>query len=208
MVLISHRFKFIYIKNVKVAGTSIEAYFEKYCMDPTTDHIVQHKLDSNITKYGIVGNRENGKQTKYYNHMSAKEIKNYIGNDIFNSYFKFCVVRNPYDKMVSLYNMIKYRDGENVSFNDFVRKQNCVNYNRYFINNKSCIDFYIRFEFLNEDLEKVCKKLNIEYDISKLPKFKSNYRKDNDYKEYYNEELKKIVYDKHKEEFELFGYKY
>ena len=193
---------------MKVAGTSIEAYFEKYCLDPNINHIVQHQVDSIITKYGIIGNRMEGKKTEYYNHINAKKIKKYIGNDIFNSYFKFCVVRNPYDKMVSLYNMIKSRRGLNMSFNDLVRKKNCVNYKRYFIDNKSCIDFYIRFEFLHEDLEKVCKKLNIEYDISKLPKFKSDYRKDNDYKKYYNEELKQIVYDKHKKEFELFGYKF
>ena len=51
--------------------------------------------------------------------MKSKIILQYI----FNSYFKFCVVRNPYDKkMVSLHNMRKNRDGINVSFNDFVRK--------------------------------------------------------------------------------------
>jgi len=212
MVLISHRFKFIYIKNMKVAGTSIEGYFEKYCMDPNKDHIVEHKLDSSITEYGIVGNREGGKRTKYFEVMGAQTIKKYIGDDIFNSYFKFCAVRNPYDKMVSLYHMLKSRYPEqyNISFDDFVRKNDCYNFARYTLENcKSCIDFYIRFEFLQEDLEKVCKQLNIEYDLSKLPEFKSDYRKDNDdYKQYYNEELKKIVYDRHKEEFELFGYKF
>jgi len=69
MVLISHLYKFIYIKNMKVAGTSIEAYFEKYCMDPSKDHIVEHKLDSHISKYGIVGHRTaNGKKSKIKNH--------------------------------------------------------------------------------------------------------------------------------------------
>lgn len=208
MVLISHLYKFIYIKNNKVAGTSVEAYFEKYCMNPSTKHIVQHKLDSKISEYGIVGNRENGKCTKYYNHISAKKIKEYVGDNIFNSYCKFCVIRNPYDKMVSLYNMKVNRDCYKGSFKEFVKKSNCINHNKYFINNKSCIDFYIRFEFLHEDLKKICKKLNIEYDISKLPRFKSNFRKDSDYKIYYNKELKQIVYNKHKKEFDLFGYKY
>ena len=55
---------------MKVAGTSIEAYFEKYCMDPSKDHIVEHKLDSHISKYGIVGHRTvNGKKSKIKNHM-------------------------------------------------------------------------------------------------------------------------------------------
>ena len=123
MVLISHRFKFIYIKNMKVAGTSIEAYFEKYCMDPNKDHIVEHKLDSSITEYGIVGNREGGKRTKYFEVMGAQTIKKYIGDDIFNSYFKFCAVRNPYDKMVSLYHMMKSRYRvKYIFFDEFVKK--------------------------------------------------------------------------------------
>ena len=30
MVLISHKYKFIYIKNVKVAGTSVESFFGQF----------------------------------------------------------------------------------------------------------------------------------------------------------------------------------
>jgi len=104
--------------------------------------------------------------------------------------------------------MVIFKGSYSGSFYDFVRNNDCINYTRYFINDKSCIDFYIRFEFLEEDLQKVCKKLNIEYDINKLLKFKSNFRKDKDYRKYYDEELKQIVYDKHKKEFELFGYKF
>lgn len=208
MVLISHTHKFIFIKNFKVAGTSVEAYFEKYCMDPSVEHIVQERLDSAISKYGIVGHREDGKPTNFYNHMSANLIKRYIGDDTFNNYFKFCVVRNPYDKMVSHYHF-RFKNKKNMpSFEDFVKSHNTYNYNRYCINNKSCIDFYIRFEFLEYDLKTLCKKLNIEYDLNKLPKYKSHYRENKDYRHYYNEELKQIVYNNHKKEFELFNYKF
>ena len=36
MVLISHKYNFIYIKNIKVAGkvSSVEYFFGKYCIDP------------------------------------------------------------------------------------------------------------------------------------------------------------------------------
>ena len=206
MVLISHIKKFIYIKNCKVAGTSVEAYFEKYCLDPSIPHITQHKLDSTISEYGITGNRESGKITQYYNHMSASEIKNYIGENIFTDYLKFCVVRNPYDKMVSLYNMKVNRDSQKISFEQFCEESNCNNYQRYFINGKSCIDYYIRFENLQEDLQEVCRRLNIEHDITRLARYKTEFRKDNDYRPYYSEKTKQIVYDKHKEEFEMYNY--
>ena len=208
MVLISHLKKFIYIKNSKVAGTSVEAYFERYCLDSNKNIKVVEKRNTEITKFGIIGNREDGISNKFYNLMSANEIKKLINKDIFNSYFKFCVVRNPYDKMVSLYNMLKNRNKLEISFEEFCKKYHCINYKRYFINNKSCIDFYIKFENLKEDLEKVCNNLNIKFDYSLLPKFKTQFRKDNDYKKYYTEETKKIVYEKHIKEFKMFNYKF
>ena len=101
-------------------------------------------------------------------------IKKYIGDDIFT---KFCAL---YDKMVSLYHMMKSPEQYNISF-EFVKKNDCYNFPRYTLENcKSCIDFYIRFEHLQEDLEKVCIKLKIKYDLSKLPKFKTDYREEND----------------------------
>ena len=71
-------------------------------------------------------------------------------------------------------------------------------------------DDVIRYENLENDIKRVCKKLNInDYDINLLPKFKSNFRKkDNGYREYYDEETRKIVYSKHQKEFEMFGYKF
>lgn len=208
MVLISHLKKFIYIKNSKVAGTSVEAYFERYCLDPNRNIKIVEKRNTEITKFGIIGNREDGISNKFYNLMSANEIKKLLSKDIFNSYFKFCVVRNPYDKMVSLYNMLKNRNKLKLSFEEFCKRHHCINYKRYFINNKSCIDFYIRFEYLKEDLEKVCNILNIKFDYSLLPKFKTQFRKDNDYRKYYTEETKKIVYEKHIKEFKMFNYKF
>ena len=38
MVLVSHRYKFIYIKNRKVAGSSVESFFGKYCQNPNKEY--------------------------------------------------------------------------------------------------------------------------------------------------------------------------
>ena len=57
MVLISHKYKFIYIKNVKVAGTSVESFFEKYCMNPDKKYVKSERINTKISKYGIIGFR-------------------------------------------------------------------------------------------------------------------------------------------------------
>ena len=57
-------------------------------------------------------------------------------------------------------------------------------------------------------IKELCKKLNIDsYDLSLLPKHKSTFRENKKHwSEYYDDETKNIVYNKHKKEFELFGY--
>ena len=37
---------------------------------------------------------------KYDQHMEISELKKYISNDIFRNYYKFAVVRNPYDQII------------------------------------------------------------------------------------------------------------
>ena len=143
------------------------------------------------------------------NHSSAIDIKKYIGDNKFNSYLKFCVIRNPYDKMVSWYFFTKiHRKEHNLTFKDFCREYDCKNIERYSIDGESFIYFYIRFEYLLEDLEKLCKILEIEFNKEELQHYKSEFREKRPYQDFYDEETRKIVYNSHKEEFEKFNYKF
>ncbi|MEL6454976.1 MAG: sulfotransferase family 2 domain-containing protein [Cyanobacteria bacterium J06623_5] len=102
-MLLSHRKKFIYTKTVKTAGTSVESYFEKYCM-PEGDWTFSHQREEYVSHSGIVGYRgRQPKGKKWLNHMSAQKIQTGVGIDVWNNYFKFCVIRNPYTKLVSAY---------------------------------------------------------------------------------------------------------
>ena len=132
-----------------------------------------------------------------------------VGADVFNSYFKFCIVRNPYDKMVSAY-FFKVDSGNfKGTFKEFCKSgNNAYNLNRYSIDNVPQCDFYIRFEKLVKHTKKVCKMLNIKRSV-KLPDYKSGHRpKNKHYSKYYDEETKRIVYKLHKKEFLMFGYKF
>ena len=206
MVLVSHKYKFIYIKNMKVAGTSVECFFDKYCIDPEKDYSYNGSAArcEHIDEFGIIGSRGNNLNNRWKNHINATKIKSFLGEKTFNEYLKFCVIRNPYDKMVSLYFFKKSK----LSFKEFVKQTQCNNLNKHSINEKSVCNYFIRFEHLEEDIKTLCKKLKIDsYDLSLLPKHKSTYRKSHKhFSEYYDDETKNIVYNKHKKEFELFGY--
>ena len=206
MVLVSHKYKFIYIKNRKVAGTSIESFFGKYCQCPNKEYHYNHKINESIDEFGIIGSRLNGGKGIWFNHKPAKLIKKDLGDDIFNQYIKFCVIRNPYDKMVSRY----FYDKSEEKFENFVKHKNVSNIDIHSINGNSVCDYYIRYENLEEGIIELCKKLGIEdYNINNLPKHNSTERVDKyHYSKFYNEETRKIVYENHKDEFELFGYNY
>ena len=106
MVLISHIYKFIYIKTEKTASSSVESFFGQFCIDPNNinNYKFTDKINQQISDFGIIGRRLNGPKTDLFvSHMNANKIKNKLGNNIFNNYFKFCVVRNPWDLMVSSY---------------------------------------------------------------------------------------------------------
>lgn len=141
--------------------------------------------------------------------MSATKIKKHKKKE-FDKYLKFCVVRNPYDTAVSQY-FWKNKNNRYKSFKHFIKEYFIhapSQFKRYSINRKSVCDYHIRYEHLHEDIVELCKILNItNYDLKDLPNFKSGFRdKSKHYSQFYDDETKKLVYEKCKEEFELFNY--
>jgi hypothetical protein len=138
-------------------------------------------------------------------HSGCENIKK-IFPDIFDSYFKFCVVRNPYDRIVSRYfwdlkiNEIK----KNLSFKEYLENEdkkgliNKINddwYHRCTINNKPICDYYIKFNQLYEGIKEVFDKLNIndKIDISVIIN-KNNIKDINKYQDFFDDYTKEIVY--------------
>lgn len=114
-----------------------------------------------------------------------------MGEKIFIKYLKFCVVRNPYDKIVSRY----YWEKSKLSFNEFVKTMNNNNnLHIHSIGEKSVCDYFIRYEHLEEDINRLCKKLKIDsHDLLLLPNHKYSQRKiKKHWSTYYDNETKKL----------------
>lgn len=202
LMLISHRKKFIYLKTVKTASTSVELYFEPYCMKKG-EWIFSHGREEYISKDGIIGYRgadSTGK--KWYNHMPAYEIKNKISKDIWDTYYKFCVIRNPFDKLVSAFfyfekdkeessyfsnlltnirrigknkQRLKSEDREVLinNFRSWVKSGDVfVDNDKYTMDNQLCVDYFIKFEDLHGGVKHVCDQLCLPFDLQKLPRLK------------------------------------
>lgn len=221
-MLCSFSKKFIYLKTIKTAGTSVEIFFERYCRSPL-DYTERHFVDEAVDSFGIVGCRgpvADRSLVRFYNHMSAQEALDRLGKDIWESYFKFCVIRNPYDKVVSMF-WYSLTNEERIflsdapfskvreKFSDFVaNKSNYPNDRKvYTINGEIVVDYLIRFENLGADMSYVCELMDIDFHAEKMGRFKGDKRLRNEhFSEYYDGETKKSVSDFYKFEFINFAY--
>jgi hypothetical protein len=221
MVLVSFHKRFIYTKTVKTAGTSVEVFFEPYCLPPE-EYEPTHYRGETITDYGVVGYRGVNRpaDAQWYNHMPAAHIRKYLGDDVWNEFFKFCVVRNRYDKLLSMFLFQldqpnkAYIETQDFSvlrhdFLDWIRRRRfVVDRNKYLIDGSVCVDYFIRFESLLDGLTEVCQRLGIQRDITELERFKSRTRlTDEHFSELYDREARQIVADSYAFELEHFGYR-
>jgi hypothetical protein len=208
LMLLSHQKKFIYTKAVKVAGTSVESYFERYCM-PEGQWELSHGREETVSAVGIVGRRwpKTGDAT-WHEHQSAANIKRLVGPEVWNTYFKFCCVRNPYEKVVSVY--WHHHPKGMVPFREFLLKRPNMPWcqgHQYLINGVPSMDYYVRHEKLEEGLRHVCDAVDVPFDMSLLPNFKSGVRpKVVPFSAYYDSETRAMVAERCKFELEFFGY--
>ena len=222
-MLISHRKKFIYLKTVKTAGTSVEVYFEPWALpeDQETDALTktrQEFLKASVTPAGIIG-RRGGKadiDEVWFNHKRGRHIKQLIGDEIWNSYFKFCVIRNPYDRAVSMFyyaNAKKDLTTKSIAelqdlFTHFVATELKSDKKIWTIKDQPCYDKIIRYEHLLNDMEEICNILDIPWDPNRLGNFKGDIRPKNMYTQLYTAEAKSLVENIHEFEFKLFDFNY
>lgn len=105
--IISHSRKFIFPHIPRTAGTSLTKYLKHFLS--AEDEI------------------ENGRIEK---HMPLSKIRSVIGEEKFKDYFKFAVVRNPFDRLQSIWE---------------IRREDFRGH---------LIDFLYELEFINDDLVK------------------------------------------------------
>lgn len=228
-MIISHKYKFIFIKTEKTAGTSIEIALSRYCgnndiITPVSreDESIRKKLGCRppqncfapLSSYNLKNIRDlifkRKRKLKYYNHLHAKNIKNMIGDDIWNSYFKFCFERNPWDKVISHYYWC-YKNEPRPSITEFITSKKVRNlkqngYGAYTINGEVAVDRICRFENIKDELEQVRIHLGIPEPIN-LPNAKTKYRKDKrSYKEILSDTDKNLISEIFNEEIKLLGY--
>jgi len=139
-------------------------------------------------------------------------VKQRVPADVWNRYFKFCVERNPWDKLLSHYNMHAAREGGGLSLGEYLaRGRFPINDFRYTDRSRSkiIVDRIIRFENLLVELGEVFAQLKIPFDGTLGIAAKSEYRADRrPYHEVFSDDQRRIVEKAFAKEIELHGYRF
>ncbi|HEY3914821.1 MAG TPA: sulfotransferase family 2 domain-containing protein [Verrucomicrobiae bacterium] len=215
-MLVSHLKRFIYTKTMKTASTSLEVYFEPYCMFPG-EWKFQHERQEYRTGAGIVGCRNGSlmvvQSSIWWNHMPAASIKAMLGKELWDSYFKFCSVRNPFDKLVSAFHFFNPAAADSANLvqdfeNWLLAGDLPYDRNKYTIDGEFCMDDVIRYETLTEDLRRICRQIGAEFELEKLSALKAGKRPKRPLTDYYSKDSVAIVNRLFKYELDTFGYQF
>jgi len=228
-MILSHQHQFIFIKTRKTAGTSIEIALSKFCGEKDIITPISPADEEKRKELGYRGPQNylapiwgyslrdaakwmvHGKKRKrFFNHIPAEEIKKHIGRAIWDLYFKFCFVRNPWERIISTY-FWRYKSEDRPSISDFIQAEldnplRKSNLDLMMIDGQVAVDRVCRYENLTQELEEITRIIGLP-EVPALPQAKGSFRKDKrSYREILSPEDQEKIRVAFQTEIELFGY--
>lgn len=196
-MLISHKHRFIFIHIPKNAGISMKLAL----MEAADDW-----------------------ESIAYVHATASEVRNKVGRDIWDNYFKFAFVKNPWDRAVSFYfwsrgkkrkdTLKVYSELNRMNYDEWAQWLSEQELNKLpahvwlqksFVTDMKdnlLVDYVGRFENLDRDWNFVCRKIGIK----KKPLTNHHTSMHEHYMEYYGHEgqAKMLIQKTYKEDIDFF----
>lgn len=233
-MIVCRKYRFIFLKTRKTAGTSVEIALASLCdaddiltpIEPADEAIRIERTGSGARNWQgrfnpwpeLFGRfaevapkplRDWRRRRRFFNHMSAFQIRARLDPGIWDSYFKFCFERNPWDKTVSAYYFA--RRGKETGPEDFARftrsRDLPVDFPRYTLGGRIAVDFIGRYESLAADLAQVCAQLGAPV-LPELPHAKAGLRPERHYRELYTAETRERIARAFRREIAQFAYEF
>jgi len=178
-----HNFLFVHIP--KTGGTSIRSALEPYQTDTASafPNPLLRQIGINVNHY-LGGYRS----FQFRKHERIKTVARLLPANAFDSLFKFCFVRNPWDLLVSNYSYVKsnkkhkrHRRMSRMDFREFVEfavaKE--IGFQKPIVSSTSgdlLVNRVGKFETLNEDFESIASIIQIEATLPHLNRVKKQLR--------------------------------
>lgn len=173
--MISKKHKIIFIHIPKTGGSSIEKSLKG---------VFDERIDVRGGQTIVNGRLKNPKKNSFNSlkHGTSLELIDQYGVEVFNDFHKFVVIRNPWDRLLSLY---KWSKGSNTIydkkiFTNFLPKNiNSAPRSKWTINEYICdkngnllVDTILDFDNLNEDFNLLMSNFNLDIKLSHINKSK------------------------------------
>jgi len=210
-MLINHKHKFIFVHVYKVAGTSVLNALENDTYPDYVPETMRPPLTRFLRKFHL------SPSFPLRVHSKAKEIREKIEPEVYDNYFKFAFVRNPWDWQVSLYEYGRQYQNHPQrklmqsfeNFDAYIRwrvAQEKTLQKEFVTDNAGelIVDYVGKFEQLGTDFSDVCDRVGIAVS---LPEFNRT-RSRKTYTDYYTDETRQLVQDHFEEDIEMFDYSF
>jgi len=227
-MIVCHRYKFIFLKTRKTAGTSIEIGLSRFCSDDDIITPIKREDERTRRQLGYRGPQNfrlspfrysrndwarlvtRFKPARCHNHMPATLVRKWVGEEVWNSYFKFAFERNPWDKMISSYYWRTRRMNRRPTFEAFVHEyaEQLSDFRIYSTDGEVAVNHVGRFENLEQELEAIVRRLGLPERLE-LPRAKATQRLDKrHYHDVYGPAERQRVEDAFAREIALLGYRF
>ncbi len=228
-MLISHRHRFIFLKTEKTASTSLYTALKSILeredrLLPAVPKVRSALLHSygSLEGFSFVGGLGSEKRRwahhfGLHQHALAREVKAFIGEELFCDYLIISSERNPWDRQISLFS---HRSGR-ADHDQLTRFTRCMssplhrllhhtrlkNWEVYSVDDEVCADVVVRFEHLHRDYEALLSRLGLDAAEHPLPHRRNSGREDQSaYREFYNDHTRALVAQWYEREILHFGY--
>jgi hypothetical protein len=154
-------------------------------------------------------------------HMTAAEVSRFLPREQWDSYYKFCFERNPFDRIISLWSWRQHSYGQTIPLDQFIdaiessdRKEqkrlgvsHWDNWSIYSIGGEIAVDRVYQYEALTDGLANATRVIGLPFD-GWLPSLKKGHRKDGarDFRALLSENQRERLRRVFSREMQAFGY--
>lgn len=218
-MLLSLKYRFLFIHTAKTGGTSVRAALSRYRYAGPWGPLafLAHKLDQ------LSGHRIGAKFPRHAKAIAAREM---LPRELYDGLFKFAFVRNPWDLQVSSFHHIR-RERPHLmgpymnDFDGFLRwKLDPERPYQYHIDTsierqsdyvtdfdgKLIVDYVGKYERLIDDYREICRHIGIAG--RELPHKREAKDRQRDFRGYYSDATAELVARRFARDIDLFGYRF
>jgi len=230
-MLISHRYRFIFLKTEKTASTSLDDALRRLVQEADDLHLADPQIRALLLRRhgSLAGFSFRGATSAWrrklpgffglHQHARARDVRAFLGPALFDHYTIVTSERNPWDRQVSLY-AHRMSDRGTKDLSGFDRDMqswsySALHHNRlhnwdiYSLGDRVCAHHVIRYERLAEDFAEFLRHIGVDPARVPLAQARATARpRGTVYRDLYSPASQALVASWYRREIEQFGYSF